>query len=147
MDSSSLTKDHERSSAADIDAFLDHLRLARRLAHNSVESYARDLTALARFASAADRPIVRLAPHDLERFVRDLMASGYSPRSVARTVSAVRGLYKFLVLDRRLASSPAMDLRVPRAWPGLPKFLSPEESPGLESWEPRQRAVRRCSRL
>src|SRR5262245_43055174 len=52
------------------------------------------------------------------------MSSGLSPRSVARRVAAVRGFYRFLVLDRRLEHSPADDLRPPRAWPALPKLLS-----------------------
>jgi integrase/recombinase XerD len=46
---------------------------------------------------------------------------------VARLVAAVRGFYKFLVLDRRLDHSPADDLTPPRAWPALPKFLSVDE--------------------
>ncbi len=55
------------------------------------------------------------------------MARGLSPRSVARRVAALRGFYRFLVLDRRIDASPADDLRPPRAWPALPKFLSVEE--------------------
>jgi integrase/recombinase XerD len=39
-------------------------------------------------------------------------------------VAAVRGFFRFLVLDRRLEASPADDLRPPRAWPALPTFLS-----------------------
>src|SRR5262249_10290046 len=41
--------------------------------------------------------------------------------------AAVRGFYKFLVVDRALANNPADDLQPPRAWPALPKFLSIEE--------------------
>jgi integrase/recombinase XerD len=59
--------------------------------------------------------------------VRQRMESGLSPRSVARAVAAIRGYYRFLVLDRRLDASPADDLQPPRAWPALPKFLSFEE--------------------
>jgi integrase/recombinase XerD len=59
------------------------------------------------------------------------MARGLSPRSVARAVAAVRGFYRFLVLDRRLADSPADDLRPPRAWPSLPKSLSLDEVDAL----------------
>jgi integrase/recombinase XerD len=59
------------------------------------------------------------------------MARGLSPRSVARTVAAVRGFFRFLVLDRRLDHSPADDLRPPRAWPALPKFLSIEDVDAL----------------
>ena len=50
---------------------------------------------------------------------------------MARAVAAVRGFYRFLVLDRRSTSSPADDLRPPRAWPALPKFLSLEEVDAL----------------
>jgi integrase/recombinase XerD len=55
------------------------------------------------------------------------MAAGLAPRSVARAVASVRGFYRFLVLDGRLENSPADDLRPPRAWPALPKFLSLEQ--------------------
>jgi integrase/recombinase XerD len=55
------------------------------------------------------------------------MTRGLAPRSVARAVAAVRGFYRFLVLDRRLERSPADDLQPPRAWPALPKFLSFDE--------------------
>jgi integrase/recombinase XerD len=43
---------------------------------------------------------------------------------VARSVAAIRGFFRFLVLDRHLEHSPADDLRPPRAWPALPKVLS-----------------------
>jgi integrase/recombinase XerD len=55
------------------------------------------------------------------------MASGLSPRSVARAVAAIRGFYRYLVLDRHLERNPAQDLRPPRAWPALPTFLSIEQ--------------------
>jgi integrase/recombinase XerD len=110
-----------------IDAYLDHLRVERRLADHTLESYARDLGALARFAAGAGRSVDALDRAALEAFVREQRARGLAPRSVARLVAAVRGFYRFLALDRRLHSNPADDLRPPRAWPALPKFLSLEE--------------------
>ena len=110
-----------------IDAYLDHLRIERRLAGHTLESYARDLAALAAFAAAAGRRMETLDRPALEAFVRRQMTGGLSPRSVARSVAAVRGFYRFLVLDKHLDASPADDLRPPRAWPALPKFLSIEE--------------------
>ena len=110
-----------------IDAFLDHLRVERRLAAHTLESYARDLAALAAFAAAEERTPDGLDRQALEAFVRQQMARGLSPRSVARSVAAIRGYYRFLVLDRHLASSPADQLQPPHAWPALPKFLSLEE--------------------
>jgi len=114
-----------------IDAYLDHLRVERRLADHTLESYARDLGSLAAFAAGAGRPPERLDRSALEAFVRQQMTRGLSPRSVARMVAAVRGFYRFLVLDRRLDSSPADDLRPPRAWPALPKCLSVDDVEAL----------------
>src|SRR5262245_3732235 len=114
-----------------IDAYLDHLRVERRLADHTLESYGRDLRALAEFAAGAERPPETLDRAALEAFVRQQRARGLSPRSVARMVAAVRGYYKFLVLDRRLDRSPADDLMPPRAWPALPKFLSLDEVDAL----------------
>ena len=110
-----------------VDAYLDHLRVARRLSDHTLTNYERDLRTLARFAAARERPLPDLTRADLEAFVRQLMIRGLSPRSVSRTVAAVRGFYRFLVLDRRVTESPADDLRAPRAWPALPKLLSVEE--------------------
>jgi integrase/recombinase XerD len=107
-----------------IDQYLDHLRVERRLADHTLESYARDLRALHAFAAGRDRRPESLDRRALEEFVRQQMTRGLSPRSVARIVAAVRGFYKFLVLDRRLDANPADDLHPPAAWPALPKFLS-----------------------
>jgi integrase/recombinase XerD len=114
-----------------IDAYLDHLRVERRLSANTLESYARDLRGLAEFAAGAGRPIDALDRRELEAFVAEQRTRGQSPRSVARAVAAVRGYYRFLLLDQRLAQNPAEDLRPPRAWPALPKFLSLEEVDAL----------------
>jgi integrase/recombinase XerD len=110
-----------------ISAYLDHLRVERRLAEHTLVSYARDLRSLARFAAGEGTRVEGLDRRALERFVRQQMSGGLSPRSVARGVAAVRGLYRFLVLNQHLRENPADDLRPPRAWPALPKFLSLED--------------------
>jgi integrase/recombinase XerD len=110
-----------------IAAYLDHLRVERRLAGHTLESYARDLSALVAFADETGRQAEALDRASLEEFVRRQMTRGLSPRSVARAVAAVRGFYRFLVVDRQLDRNPADDLRPPRAWPALPKCLSLEE--------------------
>jgi integrase/recombinase XerD len=110
-----------------IDAYLEHLRVERRLAAHTLESYGRDLRGLAAYAAGEGTRIESLDRHALEAFVRQQMAAGLSPRSVARAIAAIRGFYRFLVIDRRLESSPADDLTPPRAWPALPRFLSLED--------------------
>jgi integrase/recombinase XerD len=110
-----------------IDGYLTYLRDVRRMAANTVESYARDLAALAEFADKRGVSVDALDRRDLDAFVRSLMAAGLSPRSVARTVACVRGFFRFLAVERKQDSSPADDLRSPRAWPALPRFLDLEE--------------------
>ena len=111
----------------EVAGYLDELRVSRRLSPNTILAYQRDLDRLVAFADRLDRSPEALDRHDLEAFVRQLMSSGLSPRSVARIVACVRGFYKFLVLDGHLPGSPADALRAPRSWPGLPRFLSIDE--------------------
>ncbi len=116
------------STAYDLlDAYLTHLRVERRLADHTLESYSRDLQRLGAFAADLKKPLPGLDRHDLERFVDGLMNEGLSPRSVARMVAAVRGFFRFGVLTQQLSTNPSDDLQAPRAWPGLPKFLGLEE--------------------
>jgi integrase/recombinase XerD len=94
---------------------------------NSIESYARDLNLLAEFTAGQGQSIDALPRTALEDFVRDLMSQGRSPRSVARAVACYRGFYRFLVVEGRLKTSPADDLRPPRAWKTLPRYLSVDD--------------------
>ena len=115
------------SSLAAVDAYLTHLSVERRLSANSVESYARDLQLLGRFAAGLERPLAAVTASDLDAFVRALMGEGRSPNSVARAVACVRGFYRFLMLDGRVTVNPADGLRAPKAWKALPAFLAPED--------------------
>jgi integrase/recombinase XerD len=110
-----------------IDAYVVYLRDVRRMSSNTVESYARDLAALAEFAESRGVAVEAMNRRDLEAFVRSLMTTGLSPRSVARAVASVRGFFRFLAVERKLDESPAADLKAPRAWPALPKFLDLDE--------------------
>ena len=106
-----------------IDTYLGYLRDVRRMSPNTVDSYARDLNALAGFAEKKGRTVEALDRRDLDAFARALMTAGLAPRSVARAVACVRGYYKFLLAEKKIASDPAEDFRAPRAWPALPKYL------------------------
>jgi len=116
-----------RDVAPEVVAFLEELRVSRRLSENTLLAYGRDLARLSEFAIAEDETLLGLRRQRLEEFVRQLMGGGLSPRSVARIVACVRGFYKFLVRNGYLVGSPADDIHAPRAWPRLPKFLSVDD--------------------
>jgi integrase/recombinase XerD len=109
------------------DDYLRHLAVERRVSPHTVDGYRRDLSQLSEAAAALARPIEALDRRALEEVVRQLMGEGRSPRSVARAVACYRGFYRFLVVSGRRQDNPAGDLRAPRAWKTLPRFLSPED--------------------
>jgi integrase/recombinase XerD len=117
----------DASSVQLVEGYLDHLRVERRLANHTLDSYGRDLVWLGRYAAGLGRGVATLTRSDLEGFVRELMGRGQSPRSVARAVASVRGFYRFLAVSRHVTANPAEDLKPPRAWAALPRFLSIEE--------------------
>jgi integrase/recombinase XerD len=115
----------ERSrERAVVAAFLDDMRVSRRLATNTIIAYERDLNRLLEFTGEHGLSLLAVARPDVELFIRELMSSGLSPKSVARAVACVRSFYRFLVMDGHLAVSPTDDVQAPRAWPALPRFLS-----------------------
>src|SRR5690606_15357651 len=103
-----------------IDTYLAYLRDVRRMSPNTLESYARDLARLAAFAESRSRALDAVARRALEAFVRAQVTEGLAPRSVSRLVACVRGFYRFLAAEQKLARNPADDLRSPRAWAALP---------------------------
>lgn len=119
------------ASPESVVGYLRHLEVERRMAGNTVQAYERDLRRLVEWSG--ERPLDALDRPDLEAFVRDQMASGYSPTSTARLVATVRGYYRFLRLSGRIGTSPADDLRAPRQFAALPKFLSLDEVEALLS--------------
>ena len=76
------------NSVSPLDAYLTHLTVERRLAANSIESYARDLNGLAEFAAGRGQSVERLTRQDLEALVRDQMSRAKSI-AVALVVLAV----------------------------------------------------------
>ena len=111
-----------------IERYLDGERLS--FSRNTVDSYHRDLTSLAKFAK--DRPVTTFTRSEINDFVGYLSKKGLSARSIARTLSCVRGFFGFLVDDhcprckhcKELTQNPATTIAEPRIRQRLPKDLS-----------------------
>ena len=110
-------------------AYLEGLEHQRRLARGTLANYARDLSVLLRLAGEARLEALEAA--HLRRFVAQLHAMGLSPRALAATLSAWRGLFRWLVRHRGLRANPCQGLRAPRAGKPLPKVLSVEATQRL----------------
>ena len=106
--------------------FLAHLANERRLSHNTLLNYARDITALLELAAAT--PLAKLQLHQVRRFVAQLHSRGLDGRSLARMLSAWRGFYRYLARDHGYSNNPCIGLRAPKAKKSLPHALSPDEA-------------------
>ncbi len=111
--------------------YLSYLQVERGLSKNSLASYKRDIAKLKKFAENEGLDVVHLSRKDLRMFIAYLTKSGLSPSSVGRVVSAVRGFYKFLLLDGHIKKHPAEDLDTPKKGFYLPKFMTQEEVESL----------------
>ena len=107
--------------------FLSYLQVERGLAKNSLKSYERDLAKLKKFAEETGLEVKALSRTDLRSFIAELSKSGLAPSSVGRIISAVRGFYKFLLLDGHIKKHPAEDLDTPQKGFYLPKFMTEDE--------------------
>jgi integrase/recombinase XerD len=108
-----------------IDAYLDHLRVERALAKNTLEAYARDLNALATHVGEVDPRTVRA--EQLSLLLTSNEPRGISARSTARQLSALRGFFRFLTRERAMTDDPTALLEGPDVTPKLPRVLSFDE--------------------
>ena len=106
---------------------LTYLQVEKGLARHTLESYARDLARLDKWAGKTGKPVAELTRADLRKWIANLSREGLAPSSVARAVSAARGFFRFLMLDGHIKHHPAEDLDTPQKFSYLPKFLTEEE--------------------
>jgi integrase/recombinase XerD len=117
-----------RTLDQDVDEYLDHLATERGLAKHSCDAYGLDLGRfLASMKKKRRSAAASVERSDLVNFLEELDAEGLAASSRARCLSAVRGLFKYLVREGRLESSPVRDLKAGRRSRPMPKFLSGDE--------------------
>ena len=107
--------------------YLAYLQVEKGLSLNSLESYRRDLARLQSWAGSCGKSVEEMTRQDLRGWIAQLSREGLAPSSVARAVSAARGLFRFLMLDGHIKTHPAEDLDTPQRAAHLPKFLTEEE--------------------
>jgi integrase/recombinase XerD len=110
-----------------IKEFLTYIQVEKGLARHTLESYARDLARLERWSTKSGKTVVELTRADLRKWIAQLSREGLAPTSVARAVSAARGLFRFLMLDGHIKRHPTEDLDTPQRFAYLPQFLTEDE--------------------
>jgi len=104
--------------------YLEALRSQRRLSPATLRNYAHAIQTLLLLLEEND--LQSLDAAQARRFVGALHSQGLSPRTLALTLSAWRGWYRWLVRQHGFKANPLVGLRAPKAKRGLPKALSVE---------------------
>src|SRR5512140_3030771 len=110
------------------DAYLHYLALEKNASPNTIASYGLDLD---RYLGFLEREGVaspgKVTEKHAHRFLRSLSSAGLAPRSVTRTVSAIKGFHKFLLADGITRTDPTGAIESPKLSRSLPDVLSPTE--------------------
>ena len=105
-----------------------YLRVERGLRPATVQAYASDLTQFAEHLERSRNGVLMKATRlDVRLLMEGLRANGVESRAIARKLSALRGFYRWLLLDKRVERDPTVTLESPSSWKVLPKSLAEED--------------------
>src|SRR3981081_1532459 len=104
--------------------FLDMLAAEQGAGDNTLQAYRRDLTDFSEFLARSGQGFAAAETQGLRDYLADLDGRGFKSSSVARRLSAIRHLFRFLLNERIRSDDPAGILSGPKRGRGLPKGLS-----------------------
>jgi integrase/recombinase XerD len=107
--------------------FLDMLAAERGAGRNTLEAYTRDLDDLAHHLADTRTTIAAATTADLRAYLATLSRRSFKASSVARRLSAVRQLFRFLYAEGHRRDDPAAVIEGPKRGRPLPKVLSIDE--------------------
>jgi len=107
--------------------FLDYLKVEKGLAPLTVAAYTTDIGQFSSFLEKRKRALLKARRDDVRDFIQELFANSVDGRSVGRKLSALRHLYRYLLLDKLIEHDPTLNIDSPKQWKVLPKALARDE--------------------
>jgi len=115
------------ANARTLSAFLDYLRVERGSAKLTIAAYTSDLAQFAEFLEKRQQLLSGARREDVREYIQELFSNQLDGRSVGRKLSAIRHLYRHLLLDGKIDKDPTLNIDLPKQWKILPKALSRDE--------------------
>ncbi|MBC7699788.1 tyrosine recombinase XerC [Aquabacterium sp.] len=115
---------------------LAHLRVQRRLAERTLAMYQDAFKRLDTFCTKEALSLPAVKPHHVRGWAARLHAAGLGPRSIAITLSAWRGLFRWMGREGLATLNPVEGVRAPKGPKPLPKALSVEQAVALSTEAP-----------
>lgn len=107
--------------------YLAYLRVEKGLRPLTCEAYQRDLLQFAEYIEGEYLALTAVRHAQVAGFLEHLKRHGVESRSAARKLSCLRGVYRWLLLDKRIERDPTVNLESPSTWKVLPKSLAQSE--------------------
>ena len=120
-----------RGLPAHISGFLSFCRVEKGLAANSLDAYRSDLERFGLWLAEHGVPMTDAGREDVRQYLDSLYASGLSGRSVARHITTLRSLFKYLLEQNAAEADPTEFLSSPKLGSSLPKYLNHEQVDSL----------------
>ena len=99
-----------------LSSFLDYLRIEKGLAPLSISAYTTDIGQFSEFLEKRKRLLLTARRTDVRDFLQQLFSNQVDGRSVGRKLSALRHLYRYLLLDKKIEHDPTLNIESPRQW-------------------------------
>jgi integrase/recombinase XerD len=115
------------ANARTLSAFLDYLRVERGSAKLTIAAYTSDLVQFAEFLERRHIVLSAARRDDVREYIQELFGNSLDGRSVGRKLSAIRHLYRHLLIDGKISKDPTLNIDLPKQWKVLPKALSRDE--------------------
>jgi integrase/recombinase XerD len=114
-----------------VSGFLDYLKVEKGLAPLTVAAYTTDVGQFTGFLGKRKRTLLNARRNEVRDFIQELFANSVDGRSVGRKLSALRHLYRYLLLDKLIDHDPTLNIDSPKQWKVLPKSLARDEMEAL----------------
>src|SRR6267378_255330 len=91
------------------------------------DAYTSDLAQFAGFLEKRKQNLAGARREDVREYIQELFSNSLDGRSVGRKLSAIRQLYRHLLLDGKIDKDSTLNIDLPKQWKVLPKSLSRDE--------------------
>jgi integrase/recombinase XerD len=119
-----------------VSGFLDYLKIEKGLASLTIAAYTTDIGQFAAFLEEHKRTLLNAQRKHVCDFIQQLFANSVEGRSVGRKLSALRHLYRYLLLDKLIGHDPTLNIDSPKQWKGLPNALARDEMEAMLHRQP-----------
>lgn len=110
-----------------INRFLSYITVEKGLSKNTVDSYAFDLKAFAKYLADKGKDMQSFEKKDITGYMGAMKDSSSSTSAICRFISTVKGFSKFLITEKLISEDHSEGIRTPKQWERLPKALGLED--------------------